>query len=178
MNDQTTIEDLYGNYTPPSGGGNFFSLDDDETKRVRIYSEPYAYRATFKAKEADKPDQVSTRYAWLAWNHDEKKAQIIKQSATFYSTLAALVKNPDWGNPAEYDVSITRTGTGTDSKYAIIGARKSLELDERALKALAAVDLVTDSKEDMIVPLRQYIAAGKKFPDEVNADGSPAVKDL
>lgn len=171
-----SVEDLYGQHAPATGTGQFFALKDGETKRVRFQSEPYVYRDNFK--QPDGSTKVSTRYAWLLWNHDDGKAQIIKQSGTFYSSLAMLVKNPDFGNPVEYDIHIAREGTGTDTKYTVNGARKNIDLTSEALEQVAALDVTTDAKEDMLVPLRQYLKAGNKFPDEIGKDGEPAIRDL
>ncbi len=173
-----SIEDLYGSYEPPTSSGAFFGLKDGETKRIRIQSEPYVYRDIFK-KDGE-PDKVSTRYAWLIFNHDEKKAQVLKQSGTFYSSLATLVKNPDYGNPTEYDVHIARAGTGTDTKYTVNGARKNIELTTEDLEAVAALDIFVDSKEPSIMSLRDFVKAGSKFPEDTKTekDGTPVIQDL
>lgn len=174
-----SVEDLYASHQPATGSGQFFALKDGETKRVRIQSEPYVYRDVFH-KEGE-PDKISTRFAWLIFNHDEKRAQILKQSGTFYSSLATLVKNPDYGNPTEYDVHIARAGTGTDTKYTVNGARKNIDLTAEDLGEVVALDILVDAKEPTIMSLRDYKKNGEKFPDEaakVEADGTPIIQDL
>lgn len=174
MTDQAqTIEDLYADYEPPKGSGNFLSLKDGEAKRVRIQSEPYVYQDNYK--QPDGSSKLSTRYIWKIWNHDEKLAQIMKQSGTFYSSIAALVKNPDYGNPLEYDIHITRMGTGTDTTYTVNGARKNIDLTAEDLEKVAALDVLADAKESVIMTLRDFIKAGKQF---VDANGKPMTRDL
>jgi hypothetical protein len=170
---ELSIEELYQSYDPPKGSGNFFGLEDGKTARVRFMSEPYVYQDAFK--QPDGQTKLSTRYIWVIWNHDEKKAQILKQSGTFYTSLAALVKNPDFGDPKEYDIHIGREGTGTDTKYTVNGARKNIELDEKALEAVAALDITKDAKEPIMMSLRDFIKAGKQFLDK---DGMPMIRDL
>lgn len=173
---EENITDIYAEHTPATGSGLFFSLKDGETERVRIQSEPYVYRGVFT--QPDGTEVFSVRYAWLIWNHTQNKAQILKQSGTFYSSLAALVKNPDYGNPVEYDLHIAREGTGKDTKYPVNGARKNIDLTTEMLEQVASLDILADAKEDMIVPLRQYLKNGSKFPDETAKDGSAAIRDL
>lgn len=174
--DKATSAELYGLHTPATGSGLFFALKDGETKRVRFQSDPYVYEDHFTMP--DGTDRVSTRYAWIIWNHDEKKAQILKQSGTFYSSVATLASNPDFGDPVEYDVHIARTGTGTDTKYTVNGARKNIELDEAATEAVAALDIFKDAKESVIMPFRDYLKAGSKFI-QYEADGvTPIITEL
>jgi hypothetical protein len=175
-NDMSTIEDLYGSYTPPKGSGNFFSLEDRKSARVRFQSEPFVYRDEFK--QPDGKIKISTRYAWLIWNHNEKRPQALKMSGTFYTSLATLVKNPDWGNPSEYDIEITRAGTGTDTIYTVNGARKNIDLDEDALTAIAGANLKEVVKEESLISLRAYLKNGQKFADEVDGNGDVVIRDF
>lgn len=173
--DQTVI-DLYSDYEPPKGSSQFFSLEDGKSARVRIQSDPYVFQTTFKRIDGTK--SISTRYAWLIYNFDEKQPQALKMSGTFFSSLAALIKNPEYGDPTQYDIHIARTGTGTDTIYTVNGARKNLELDNDALTAIASMDLREMAKEDTIMTLRSFIQAGKRFDSHLDADGTPKVKDL
>jgi hypothetical protein len=174
MADQETFD---YDFEPPKGSGNFFSLEDGKTARVRFQSATYAYQDTFKRE--GQPDKVSTRYAWIVYNHDEKKAQILKQSGTFFSSLAAVAKDPDYGNPTGYDVKITRTGMGTESKYTITPAKNSVELTKEMLQEIADLDILKDAKESVIMPLSEYRKNGNKFPEGMlTASGDVILSDL
>lgn len=170
-------DNIYDDYTPPTGSGQFFALEDGKSARVRFQSDPYVYQGAFK--QPDGTTKLSTRYAWLIYNHEEKKAQVLKQSGTFFSQIKALVKDPDYRNLTEYDVKITRDGTGTDTKYAIIPTKTTLELDKDMLEAIADLDIKKDANEDTIMPLRDFIEAGLKFPNVTrSASGDVILKDL
>lgn len=169
MSDQTNI---YDNHKPATGSSNFFVLEDGKTARIRIQSAPYIYRDEFK--QPDGTVKASNRYAWLIFNHDEGKAQILKQSGTFFSTLAAIAKDPDYGLPTEYDLKVTRSGTGTETRYQIVPAPKTIELTTDMLGAVAGLDVVTDSKEPSITLLEEYMKNGSKF----NHTGDVILKDL
>jgi hypothetical protein len=168
----TDTASIYGDHKPATGSGNFFALEDGKTVRIRIQSAPYIYQDTFK-KEGQ-PDKVSTRYAWLIYNHDEHKAQILKQSGTFFSSLAAIAKDVDYGDPTGYDLKVTRTGTGTETKYQIVPTPKTIELTEDMLGAVAGLDIVADSKEPSITLLEEYMRNGSKF----NHSGDVVLTDL
>lgn len=163
-------------YEPPKGTGTFFALEDGKSARVRFQSQTYAYEDTFKRD--GQPDKTSTRYAWLIYNHEDNKAQVLKQSGTFFSSLAALAKDPDYGNPTGYDVKITRAGTGTDTKYTIVPTKSTIELTPEMLEAVAGLDIVKDSIEPTIVPLSQYRKQGNKFETATTASGDVILKDL
>lgn len=176
-NDQTESESIYDLFTPPKGGGNFFGLDDGESARIRIQSEPYAYQDTFK--QQDGTSKVSTRFAWLIYNFDLKAAQVLKQSGTFYSSLAALTKDPDFGkDPTKHDVRVTRTGTGTSTTYAINLTKTDNELTPDILEAVANLDIVKDSNESLIIPVAEYRANGNRFNATTTPSGDVIVRDL
>ncbi len=163
---------IYAEFTPPTGSGNFFTLEDGKTARIRIQSAPFIYRDEFK--QPDGTIKYSNRYAWLIYNHDEGKAQVLKQSGTFFSSVAAIAKDIDYGQPTEYDIKVTRTGTGTDTRYQIVPAPKTIELTSTMLEAIASLDVVADSKESSITPLVEYMKNGSKF----NHTGDVILKDL
>lgn len=173
MADSSNIYD----YDPPKGSGQFFALEDGKSARVRFQTEPYAYQDNFK--QPDGTSKISTRYAWLIYNHDEKKAQVLKQSGTFFSSLAALAKDADYGDPTGYDVKITRAGTGTETKYTITPAKTSIDLTPDMQAEVADLNIAEASKESVIMPLREYVKAGNKFPEGVqSAAGDTVLTDL
>lgn len=70
------------------------------------------------------PDGNDVRYFWACtvWNYELERIQVwqITQS-TIRGPIEALVKNEAWGDPKNYDIVITRTGTGlNDTEYAIM----------------------------------------------------------
>lgn len=172
----TATDNIYGQYEPPKGSGQFFALEDGKSARVRFQSDPYAYEDSFK--QADGTSRISTRYAWVVYNHEEGKAQILKQSGTFFSSLAALAKDADYGDPTEYDVKITRAGTGTETKYTIVPTKNTVELTPDMQGEVAALDITKDSNEATIIPLKEYVKNGNRFNATTTASGDVIVKDL
>lgn len=173
MADTTNLYD----FEPPKGSGNFFSLEDGQSARIRIMSAPYVFEGHFPQPSGE--DKLSLRFAWLIYNFEEATAQVLKQSGTFFSTLGALTKDPDFGSdPTKHDIRVTRAGKGTDTKYALNLTKTDNEITTKINEAVAEMNLVKDSNEPTIIPLEQYIAQGRKFETATTASGDVIIKEL
>lgn len=129
---------VYGTYVPPaSGGGSYFKLADGESAKVRLTTEPYIF---YKENQFDEDKPPATRYGWIVYNRDENKAQAMEQGVLFYKQIAKLAIDEDWGDPTEYDIKITRDGTGTDTRYYVNPVPKRDKLTSDQLKAAEALD--------------------------------------
>jgi hypothetical protein len=74
--------------------------------------------------------------------HWKKQAQVFQQSATFFKNLANYAKDPEYGDPTEYDIKVTREGTGYQIRCIYYPGRNSYRLDDEALDAVKGVDLI------------------------------------
>lgn len=131
---------LPDDYTIPSSGDNFYVGKIDGTATVRIISSfvvGYSYyteaggivrsRSEFTAtpgikfkfgskEERDKPKYI---WAFLLYNYKTKKIEMCElDKRDLHRKLDNLMKGK-WGDPRGYDVTITKTGTGTDTRYDI-----------------------------------------------------------
>jgi hypothetical protein len=60
-------------------------------------------------------------WALKVWNYGEKKAQLLEvKQSTIRKAIEAYAKNEEWGNPRNYDITITRSGEGKEISYAVI----------------------------------------------------------
>lgn len=56
--------------------------------------------------------------------------------------ITALATDPDWGNPKEYNLTVTRKGEGKDTKYTVTSApHKELSDEQRAIVADVMLDV-------------------------------------
>lgn len=117
------IKSVYNDNKPTGGNGLFLKLESGQTVRLRFLGLPVVFDSEYQGK-------TSTKYAWLVYNHDESKTQIYQAGSTIYNGLNDLIQDSDWGDPKDYDVKVTRTGTGKETKYAIVASPKSLPLPE------------------------------------------------
>jgi hypothetical protein len=128
---------IYDTHKPESSSGPYLKLEDGQTVTVRIVSEPVIYQAE------SQDGKLSTRYGWIVWNQDEQKAQVLQQSATFFRNLAVLAKNKSWGDPTNnYDIDITREGTGLDTRYSITPSPNRQDLIGEAAIAINELDII------------------------------------
>lgn len=102
----------------------------DQNKPIRTETEggfPPGTKWRVENGETKKPRRF---WATAVWNVNKDKIQVLSfTQATIYRQLKALLDNEDWGLLTEYDVTIRRTGTGTDTEYTVLPCPK---------KALAA----------------------------------------
>lgn len=141
--------------------GGFFKLKDGETATIRIASTPYRYYTIKEANEkmpmrdkeaADLIDNrgiddliedqsltIGERYAFVVYNRTTKEAQLwLGISQTVFDQIATLNREAkDDGGIMAHDISVTRKGSGTDTKYTVSFKLKSEEFtDEQNAQCL------------------------------------------
>lgn len=116
------VKDLYAQNQPQSGG-LFLKTEPGKTYRLRILDLPAVYTSDFEGKK-------STKYAWPVYNHDDEEVQILNKGAQVMTAINALIQDDDWGDPANYDIKLTHTGSGMDTKYSVSPSPKSLDVPE------------------------------------------------
>lgn len=87
-----------------------------ENKTVRSV-EPWEERP-----EDMKPDgKVSYFMAFIVWNYDAKKAQILEiTQKTVREAIENLAQNKKWGDPSKYDIVVEAKGDGMEREYAVL----------------------------------------------------------
>lgn len=132
---------IYDSHKPAvSEGGLYLKIKADETVKLRISSEPAIFEAV---GERDGQKTISTRYGWVVYNQETKQAQILQQSSTFFKNVAALAQDSEWGDPQDYDIKITRTGSSfNDTTYAVTPSTNRDKLSDEAQAAIDKVNLL------------------------------------
>jgi len=123
-------------YEVPVTWGNYLKLEEWNTK-IRILTVPlmgWEYftednkpvRFEYKNKPKETPKikewkKLKEFWALVIWNYIKESIQIwqISQS-TIKQKIEGLFKNPDWGTPLLYDISINKKWEWLDTKYEII----------------------------------------------------------
>lgn len=95
-----------------------------------------------------RPDQEGRRgkikhfWAFVVWNYQEKRTQILELTqSTIMEPMHALVLNEDWGDPHDYDITVTRSGSGLDTTYSVVPSPKRPFIIEEAKQKAATVNL-------------------------------------
>jgi len=69
---------------------------------------------------------ISHFWAFVVWNYDEKKVQVLEITQKgIMNYIQGLVKNPKWGNPKGYDITVNRKGSGFDTEYTCVASPHS-----------------------------------------------------
>lgn len=114
------MSSIYEQHKPAQGKGDYLRLKDGDRVKVRFASQPAV--VTY--------DGERLRYRWVVFNWIEHKAQVYEAGAQVFGQLADLY--PEWGEPTEFDVTISRTGSGQfDTSYTVTPSPKSQPLTEK-----------------------------------------------
>lgn len=131
-------ESIYQTYKPAGGSdGLFLKIQDGESVTLRIASEPAIFTQEFNN---DGEVSVSTKFAWVAWNRGEKKAQIFNGGKSIYSQIADLVE--EWGEPTDFDIKVKRTGQMLETRYSVTPLPKSDPLTKEEKAECDKIDLL------------------------------------
>lgn len=131
-------DNIYKDYKPPVSDGIYFNFEDGHDHKVRILSDPACYISTFGEGE-NASDRML--YAWLVWNFEAKKVQVMKLPVTAYRQIAKYGANDDYGDPRQYNLTITRTGQKLKTVYDIIASPEKKQIPEQIAVAAHEVDL-------------------------------------
>lgn len=73
---------------------------------------------TDKKTGESKPSRVKHFWAFVVWNVDAEKVQILELTQQgVMDAIKALVDNKKWGDPKDYDITVSRSGSGFDTEY-------------------------------------------------------------
>lgn len=136
-----------GYEVPSGGGGGYTKLEQGET-RLRILSAPLfmwivwedgkVKRLAYAGKES-KPDKPTTtpkdsvKHAWavIVYNYKTKQIEIFEiDKASIQNDIVKYSNDTDYGHPKNYDLKITKSGSGMDTEYATIAAPPNDPSDE------------------------------------------------
>ena len=116
-----------------SGGDLFTNFTSGETVKLRVLTvDPLIVLDKFG----------NTKFAFIIWNYNESKAQILNKGATVAKAIQALHLNKDWGNNIQaIDIGITATGEGMDTRYSVIPYPNSVTLSNDKIEEARKIDL-------------------------------------
>jgi hypothetical protein len=133
----------YANYQSKftSGGGDgLFTQTPEGTVKLRIFSLAHYSLGEYTDPESGEKTH-SDKYSWVVWNYDDDKAQILSKGKSVFNQIAELSQDEDWGDPTTYDIKITRTGKGMETRYSVVPSPSKGTLTEAQVEACEAIDL-------------------------------------
>ena len=171
------MEFLQKNYQEPVSKSNYMKLQEGENV-IRILSpaihgwegwkvQPDGTNKPVRVPQdkeiemgsIDDPEKVRFFWAFVIWNYAEEQIQILElRQRTIQRAITALVKSKSWGDPNEYDITITMTKTGSEARdveYSVMPNPKE-KVDEK----------ITQKLEDNPVKLEKLFEGTDPFQQE------------
>lgn len=97
-------------------------------------NKPVRQKEAYKGVPADAGTDTQTGkikkpqhfWAFVVWNYGAEQVQLMQiTQKSLQSSIRALIEDPSWGNPKEYDIVITKSGSGFDTDYKVMPSPKS-----------------------------------------------------
>jgi hypothetical protein len=171
-------------YKDPSGGSNYMTFAQGANK-IRLISDAvmgWEYWTEIDGKRrpirvqslkdvpvefrnpVDPKNNPKFFWAMAVWNYAEEKAQLlqIKQS-TIRGMIESFYNNPDWGDPKEYDITITKKGEDLATEYSAVPSPKK--------------PFDTTEKYIPVANLQAWMEGGDPFSSEVVGEPEEKVSD-
>lgn len=101
-----------------SPSGLFLKINAGETAQFRIFNPPHKFTDVYQGEE-----KVQFAATVLYRNKVQKitEVKVYRFGWAIYNQIKELVKDVDYGDPKDYDIAITRTGsTKNDTRYNVI----------------------------------------------------------
>jgi hypothetical protein len=90
-------------------------------KPVRLKDRPSGRPLDIRTED-DSKENVKHFWAFPVWNYTDKTVQILEVTQVqIQEGIKSLVDDQEWGDPKGYDIKITRSGTGFETKYVTQG---------------------------------------------------------
>lgn len=142
-------------FTPPEAPSNYMKLETGDNKfRILaspimgyidwISSKPVRYKMGTQPEQSFDPSKP-LKYFWglSVYNYAKKTVNVLEiTQGGIIKKITELSKNPDWGNPTEFDININKSGADLLTKYSVTPSPpKPLADDIKAIIATKPVKL-------------------------------------
>ena len=119
-----------------------FEYWNNDNKPVRLKEAPKELPKDIR-KNKDGESRVKHFWAFVVIDRKDSRIKICELTqASIMQAIKALVDNSDWGDPKEYDITVSRSGEGLDTKYTVQPSpHKDLTSDE--------VELINNTKVNL-----------------------------
>ena len=120
----------------------FWSLVNGKKKPIRSKDHPGFSPAGIIIDSNGKPDRVSHFWAFIVWNYAKARLEVFEMTqVSLREKLGILAADEDWGDPTEYNIKITKSGSNLETKYDLIGSPQRVAPPQEAIAAFAAREI-------------------------------------
>lgn len=112
-------------------GYEYWNLKDEVVRQKEEFSPA---PTDIKPNKDGKAGKVAHFWAFVVWNYDAKKVQILEvKQKGLMKYMQGLMKNPEWGSVKGYSISVNKTGSGFSTEYTFVANPHSpLDADIKA----------------------------------------------
>jgi len=129
-------------------GGEYFSIEDGEEKKVRILTSPVAYQST-----SEYGGEVKTRVQFLCyvWDYLDSKVRLYFMPLTVMGQIGEYQGSTDYSFEPEgdipYDITIKRIKDARFTKYTVLPARANTDTPPEAMEVLQGLKPISQILE-------------------------------
>lgn len=140
--------------------------DNGKNKPVRFRIKPDPLPDYLAPNRFTNQVEIKRFTAGVVWDYQDKclKILLLTQSS-LQEKLTQLIQDEDWGNPQKYDIKITRTGSGNETRYSMSTVPHK-PVPEEAKEAYAAATIDLDAIFDGRDPFDPNSKADGPLDDE------------
>jgi hypothetical protein len=89
-------------------------------KPVRSKDRPQGIPSDIRYDDKGQPEKIKHFWAFVVWDYREKAVKVLELTQIrIMNSIKALVDNQDWGDPKQFDLTITRSGEGLNTDYLV-----------------------------------------------------------
>lgn len=138
-----------------------------ENKPVRTRTRLMETPKDIRVESDGLPSSVKHFWAFVVYNYDDDCVQIMEiTQVSIMKQLLALVENSKWGDPKNYDVTISKSGEKLETRYTVIPNPHS-ELSPEIKSEYANTELSLDALFDGEDPFEAKIENNKINLDQI-----------
>ncbi len=103
-------------------GYEYWTTDD---KPVTLRKAPQGTPADIRYDDKGQPERIKHLWAFVAYNYSSNSVRLWKiTQGTIQQPILNLFRNPKWGSPSQYDLTLTKKGSGLQTEYSVTPSPK------------------------------------------------------
>lgn len=117
----------------PVIGWQWWTRDDGKPKPHRVKEQEDVPKEVLLTDSSE--DKAKHFWSMVVWNYQLGRVQVmtITQKGIMMG-IQSLVSNEAWGDPRSYDITVTKTGEGMETKYQVIPSPKT-KMEQKIIDA-------------------------------------------
>lgn len=122
-------------YEPPKKESNFLTLKKkNDSIKIRIVSDPYIFDEIFEKNDGEQV--ISNKFAVVCIDRSDSKVKSFKGGMQIFKAIKSFIEDTDWGDPAFYDFTITRTEE-KPNYYTVKPSPKKFKITDEEINKIA-----------------------------------------